>query len=323
MFPTHQRPQQNRAHSAPLSFKFSPQRLHLKLHACLWFSVSAISLLPSPPAEGRPALPSSQQQATANLKPDTTKPIELLAQARFRWPWERDTDQSSQPSTQTASDSRLKWPSNLGTPKSSAGTGSRGSCSLPSGALPLTSIGGSKPLHKTVSDRPEIWFYSPYSQQEVASASFSLHFADAQSDEEIYRQNVALPAQASIVNVTLPAEAPALIRDRTYRWYLEISCSQNNAEISPAILTGQIQRVESSTELLNHLDKASTPLERSIAYTEAGIWHEAFQSLIQLRRTSKEDSTQRLWSNFLSDQSVGLASIVEHPVGEKLNFIAP
>jgi len=320
MFPNYQQPQQNRAYSAPLGFKCSPQLLHLKLHACLWLGVGAISLIPASPAEGRPALSNSPQQTPATLQSDTAN---ILAQAQFRWPWERETNKSSQPSTQAASNTRLKWPSNLGRPKSNAGTGSRGSCSLPAGATPLTRIGGSKPLHKTVSDRPEIWFYSPYSQKEVASASFSLHFADAQSDEEIYRQNVALPAQASIVNVTLPAEAPALIRDRTYRWYLEISCSQNNAEISPAILTGQIQRVQPSTELLNHLDKASTPLERSIAYTEAGIWHEAFQSLIQLRRTSKEDSTQKLWSNFLSDQSVGLASIVKHAVGEKLNFIAP
>lgn len=86
-------------------------------------------------------------------------------------------------------------------------------------------------MHKTVSDRPEIWFYSPYRREDVAIANFSLHFADQQGDDEVYRQNLALPIQASLVNVTLPATAPALIPDLTYRWYLEIPCSQGGGDI--------------------------------------------------------------------------------------------
>ena len=137
-----------------------------------------------------------------------------------------------------------------------------------------------------MSDRPEIWFYSPYSQQEAASANFSLHFADDQSDEEIYRQDVALPAQASIVNVTLPAAAPALLPGRTYCWYLEVPCSQNAEEISPATLTGEIQRVQPSATLQDCPNADSTPLECGIAYAAAGIWYDTFQSLVQLRNSA-------------------------------------
>jgi hypothetical protein len=183
--------------------------------------IGAIALVPAPPALASSAIALPQAQ-----------PSSLLAQGRFRWPWEkRQTTEASQTSPSSTRTSQLKWPTSLGTPKSSAGTGSRGNCSLPTDALPLTRIGGSKPMHKTVSDRPEIWFYSPYRREDVAIANFSLHFADQQGDDEVYRQTVAMPIQASLVNVTLPATAPALIPDLTYRWYLEIPCSQGGGDI--------------------------------------------------------------------------------------------
>lgn len=315
MFPTHQQPQQNRAHSAPLGSKCSLQLLHLKLHACLWLGVGAISLIPASPAESRPALPNSPQPTTAKLQLDTAN---IVAQARYRWPWEREPNKSSQPSTDKASSARLKWPSNLGTPKSSAGTGSRGSCSLPAGALPLTRIGGSQPMHKTVSDRPEIWFYSPYTNADVPTFDFSLHAEDNQGDEELYRQQIELPQEASLVPINLPLEAPALLPDRSYRWYIEIPCEQDDGEISPAVLTGKIHRVEASTELLSNLEPESSDLERAIAYAEAGIWYDAFQYSARFRAADSSKSAQKTWSDFLSDSNVGLSNLAELPLEQTI-----
>lgn len=198
-------------------------------------------------------------------------------------------------------------PADRGTPPTQGGTGSRGNCLRTSKRPPLTQVTGGDRLNLTVSERPTIWVYVPYSKQEAATGEFSLQ----DGDDEVYRLQFPLPTAAGVVGISLPAQL-TLDLEKPYRWYLDIDCP-NATALKPnqfASVVGIVQRVAPSPDLQQQLAIAKTPVQRAIAYAKHGIWYDTIRELAQLRlREPSNAAATTAWVELLSDRAVGLNSV--------------
>ncbi|HAG83968.1 MAG TPA: hypothetical protein DCL61_23165 [Cyanobacteria bacterium UBA12227] len=200
-----------------------------------------------------------------------------------------------------------------GTPETKRGTGTRGDCLSKTEQPPLTYLGGENNFELTVSERPTVWVYVPYTSKEAPSGEFSLQ----DGEEDVYRTQFQLPATPGIVSITLPATKKPLEVGKTYRWYFDINCPASNSisQPTPASITGVIQRISPSIELENELKTAKTPLEEIAAYAKHSIWHETVTELAQLRLNEPENSViNDIWVQLLSDPTIGLNPIAQEPI---------
>jgi len=204
-----------------------------------------------------------------------------------------------------------------GTPTTNNGTGTRGDCEYKEGDLVLTRMAGGKNFQLTVSEYPTFWVYVPYGSDKVSSGEFSIQ----QGENDIYRATFKLPATPGIVSVTIPKTETPLEPDKTYRWYVEISCPASTqspqvaTRLAPASLTGFVRRVAQSPELEAELNQAKNPLERVAAYAKHDIWYDMLTELAQLRLEYPEDSIlESIWLELLEDERIGLKEIKQEPI---------
>lgn len=197
-----------------------------------------------------------------------------------------------------------------GTPKSDSGTGSRGDCMKPTGEHSLTRLVGGAPLNLSVSDHPTIWFYLPYTKNEISKGEFSLQLGR----EEIYQQSFLLPDQPGIVGIQIPDQVEPLASGENYRWYFDVLCDSENEDASPASLTGSVRRIEMSDALRNDLARAS-PLSQVASYARHHIWYETLQGLAHLRLVEQDNQAlTATWRDVLTDPAVGLGAFAEEPL---------
>lgn len=204
-----------------------------------------------------------------------------------------------------------------GTPTTNNGTGTRGDCEYKEGDLLLTRMAGGKNFQLTVSEYPTFWVYVPYGSDKVSSGEFSIQ----QGEHDIYRATFKLPATPGIVSVTIPKTETPLELDKTYRWYVEISCpastqsQQAATRLAPASLTGFVRRVSQPPELEAELNQAKNPLERVAAYAKHDIWYDMLTELAQLRLQHPDDATlESVWLDLLGDERLGLKEIEQEPI---------
>lgn len=196
-------------------------------------------------------------------------------------------------------------PPNRGTPKSQDGTGSRGNCLDTPNLPPLKSLGGRSNLKFTASDRPTIWVYIPYTQTEATYGDFSLQ----QGDEEIYRVRFQMMAKPGIIGIALPSSIAPLKLGTSYRWYIDINCSNDNFS-TPTSLTGIIEKTALVANMTSELELNSNSLNQVATYAQYGIWYDAVTKLAQLRlEEPKNPIFEQAWRQLLSDRDVNLAEI--------------
>ncbi|AFZ58024.1 DUF928 domain-containing protein [Anabaena cylindrica FACHB-243] len=152
-------------------------------------------------------------------------------------------------------------------------------------------------------------FYWSVPPTPVKTAEFTIL---APGDEQIiYKTTLTLPDQPGITSFTLPTNAPALQINTTYRWYLTLICDAEESSNNPYV-EGFVKRTQPDLTLSNSLAKSDLHQIPTI-YAEAGIWHEALTSLVQLRCTQPNDLTvKRNWRKFLD--SVELINIASEPL---------
>ncbi|WP_158441862.1 DUF928 domain-containing protein [Pleurocapsa sp. PCC 7319] len=201
-------------------------------------------------------------------------------------------------------------PPNRGTPKSNKGTGSRGDCLYNSYLPQLQSLAGKNYLKFTTSDRPTIWVYLPYTKNEAPYGEFSLQ----DGDKELYRTRFQLKTKPGIMGIKLPSTVESLKVGKSYRWYVDINCSNSLSKddfSTPASLTGMIERVAYSQDFRREIQKtASKPLNQIATYAKHGIWYDALTELAQLRLEQPDNSIlKQIWNQLLSDQHVNLEEI--------------
>ncbi|MEH2350934.1 MAG: DUF928 domain-containing protein [Nostoc sp.] len=212
--------------------------------------------------------------------------------------------QSSHPN-KTWQISQIFKPPQRGKPPASAGGSTRGgSCLI--GKKLITSLIPPDKLGLTFAQHPTFFWYVPPSQ--VKTAKFVLL---AEDQDIFYETSFLLPERPGIISFKLPESSPALAVGKTYHWYLTVVCNAQDSSGNPTV-EGWVERTQPGVSLSEALAKANLYKLPTI-YAEAGIWHEALTSLVQLRQTEPNNFKTRLdWRQFF--KSVGLSAIASEPL---------
>jgi hypothetical protein len=170
----------------------------------------------------------------------------------------------------------------------------------------LTPLIPQNQLGLTVSEHPTFFWYTPGSAAEKA------RFRLKNNDKKIiYEAVLSLPKESGIMGFTLPINSPAIEIDKTYQWDLTLICDEDDFSNNPRI-SGWVERIQPDTFLSQTLAKADVSKLPRI-YAEAGIWHEALISLVQLRLNEPNNLITRMnWRKFL--KSVDLQDLATEPL---------
>ena len=150
----------------------------------------------------------------------------------------------------------------------------------------------------TVRPNPTFWLRTLKTMSEMY---FYIYEYDTegrgQDGELIYETSLDVPSRESFFSIPVPPDV-ALEPGKTYRWYMDgLIGNYLTAEI--VSYSGWIERVEVSPTLRKQLVLANTPLDRARVYAEAGIWHDAFDILVQERRLGDTPELEAEWKEFL------------------------
>ena len=208
-------------------------------------------------------------------------------------------------------------PPDRGTPTSDRGTGSRGDCLYTAELPPLAALVGQSHLTLTVSDRPTLWVYIPYTTAEASQGEVVLQVEA--TGEEVFRAPFSLNQKPGVTGIRFPESMPALAIGEEYRWYVDIQCfsadilgttgsTTGNTTSSPATLTGLVKRIALSPELIQDFRVASKLSERLATFGSHHIWYDLLNELAQSRLATNvdpqiEQQTKQLWIDLLSDEA--------------------
>ncbi|MEG4944235.1 DUF928 domain-containing protein [Microcoleus sp. F4-D5] len=169
-------------------------------------------------------------------------------------------------------------------------SGTRGPCEETAG-LPFTPfLPPNSPdfLVSTITDRPTLWFYVPYSSKSVSYGTFSLEDAEG---NRIYKMDFKLPETPGIVSVNLPQQQKPLEINKTYRWYFRLYCSSQNSSGSNSVShKGLVKRVDRGN--LDAQLQAATIENRAAIYIANQLWYD-MPDLAQIRSRPND------WANIL------------------------
>ncbi|AFZ26621.1 protein of unknown function (DUF928) [Cylindrospermum stagnale PCC 7417] len=212
----------------------------------------------------------------------------------------------SVPTTKTWQISQAFKPPQREAPPASAGGASRGT-SCVKGNKAFTPLIPANKLGLTFSERPTFFWYVPPSPVKTAQ----LLVLDDSGKNVFYETSLTLPDKTGIISYTLPDNTPALEVGKTYRWYLTLVCDDQDSSSNPRV-DGWVKRTQPELTLSEALLKSNLQ-QLPTLYADAGIWHEALTSLVQLRRTGTNKLKTTLnWRQFLN--SVGLNAIASEPL---------
>lgn len=192
-------------------------------------------------------------------------------------------------------------------PGERTGGGTRGDCPDTDGQSLIALV----PEHtygETISEHPTLWFYVPYTADQVARGEFSLQ--DENGDNIAESVPFTLPNDVpGFVSITLPEVFALETVGDDYQWYFELYCIPNG---SPVSVYGWIQNVGELPELEDQLNQANSP--EDVVFAEYLIWFDAVNSLAELRAQDAESSelTER-WNQLMTAEEVFLQDLPEAP----------
>ncbi|WP_198017853.1 DUF928 domain-containing protein [Oscillatoria acuminata] len=166
----------------------------------------------------------------------------------------------------------------------------------------------------TVKGLPAFLFHLP--ETSAQTAEFLLF---NESNQILYKLRFAITGNSGIIRLELPGfiNLEPLEIQQIYRWSFSIICNP----LSPSqnlTLTGTVQRLPLSRSLATQLQNAS-PSRHPQIYAEAGLWMDAFSSLVDVSQLPLEDgSNQEEWETLL--EFMGLEALEELESGTFLRF---
>ena len=190
---------------------------------------------------------------------------------------------------------------------STVGGGSRGnSCAIGKAnkntasvvkILPQSNIG------LTVEQRPSIMVYiAPTTAQKLF---FSIQDEDF---NDYYETTLHLPRKAGVMQVKLPASAPALVNGKNYQYSLATICGEY-LQPDDYSVRGWIKRVQTKANLQNQRPS----LELASKLAKEGIWYDALSTLAVVKKLQPSNqSVANSWQQLL--QSAGLGHISQEPI---------
>lgn len=169
--------------------------------------------------------------------------------------------------------------------------------------MPLSALLPERQIGLTSAERPSFFVYVPPTS--ASEAYFSL-----KDDNNIEIYNTLVPiAGAGILRVELPASAPALERDRTYRWQLGLLCQPVQTDLP--WVEGQVRRIV--PEQTRPANFETLPIIEQATWTaEVGLWHDTLTALADRYAEEPEDTVlSQNWTSLLG--SAGLSQFTEQP----------
>lgn len=204
-------------------------------------------------------------------------------------------------------------PSQSGFPGRRVGGGTRGDCI--SQTRSLVALIPETHLSITTAAHPTLFFYvPPEPEPQQGEAALKVHNPSIEfvlrddQDALVYETTQVLVGSDIVGFDLLPTpNAPSLDLNRNYHWYLSIICNRlDRAE--DMVVEGWIRRVELPKALRQQLVTA-TPLHSVKLFQQAGIWHEALSTLLDLRQAYPQDAEVLAeWQHLL--QSTGLERLL-------------
>ncbi|QIR37903.1 DUF928 domain-containing protein [Tolypothrix sp. PCC 7910] len=204
-------------------------------------------------------------------------------------------------------------PPQRGLPPASAGGATRGSSYCVQKNQLLTPLLPKENLGLTFAERPTFFWRVPTSS--VKTAQFVIlgesNKASTDDDDVVYETTLNIPAKPGIMKFALPATAAPLKVGKRYHWYLTLVCDEQNPTRNPNV-EGWVERAQPEATLTKALQQADA-FKRPRLYAEAGIWHEALTSYVELRCSDPNNLKVKAdWGQFL--QSVGLKALAADPI---------
>ncbi|WP_228058666.1 DUF928 domain-containing protein [Nostoc sp. LEGE 06077] len=175
---------------------------------------------------------------------------------------------------------RLRLPPSLGNPNRRVPAATRGETCVAK-KQNLTALIPQSNLGLTTLGNPTLYFFIP---QNAANSLELVIQNDDGNGQIVYQQKYQPNTQAGIVGIHLPPDTLAV--NQKYKWNFSIICNSKDPSLSK-IVQGTIQRFENPS-LMNKIAQA-TPQERVLLYAEAGIWHDALDTLARLRYSRPND----------------------------------
>lgn len=193
---------------------------------------------------------------------------------------------------------------NRGAPAATVGGGTRSddtTClNIQEGEIPLVALMPNREnVAKTATATPNLYWYIP----KTKATTGELVLVD-ENNQEIYFNRFALPKQAGIIKLSIPAKAN-LKPGHTYSWSMMVICDSRYRNRDKYV-EGTLEYVSLEAEVKSQL-KNIAPLEQAKLYAQAGIWVETLDLLAQMRGEKPQD-----WRQILT--SVGLEKLVNLPV---------
>ncbi|MBF2026678.1 MAG: DUF928 domain-containing protein [Oscillatoriales cyanobacterium C42_A2020_001] len=213
---------------------------------------------------------------------------------------------------------QFSLPPSQGTPKGTAGGGSRPTQQLclqnPKSQDSLMALAPTQFVGLTPHSTPTIWVYVPPTI--AKTLEFSLFTKER---EGIYQAN--LPIKASgLVKITLPPQA-TLASDKPYQWTAALICSPTR-RTEDWVVGGWIQHQPLTADLQRQLTQATAEQQVRL-YTQTGFWYEALNRYLKLQQAQPQNSNlTTIWSELL--KSGGLTAVPplqKPPQMTKLSFV--
>jgi hypothetical protein len=196
-------------------------------------------------------------------------------------------------------------PPDVGLPGRREGGGTRGDCFQ--NAQQLTALMPETNYGVTLSDYPTFLFYLP----EIPEASVEFLLLD-QDGNEIYQSAYQVSTGAGIMSLSLPETAglPPLEVGKRYEWIFSLVCDPLDRS-GDVFVSGWVERKDEDLALSTTLE--STPeSDRPNTYAQSGIWYDAIESLVDMRRADPSNpELMREWDVLLT--SVGLEELADKP----------
>lgn len=157
-------------------------------------------------------------------------------------------------------------------------TGTRQGGCLSDTETAFTVFGPNTDIGQTVSTHPEFVWYLPASE-----ATFPVTFrllAPNEAGIPALLHTAELPYTPGFMKYQLPANSPALVAGKEYRWQVIVECDPNYPSRSLAQELS-FEVVSPPAGLSQAVTAATTDASRAIAYGERGIWYEAIAQVAQ------------------------------------------
>jgi len=198
-----------------------------------------------------------------------------------------------------------------GSPPDRENGGKRPGCPTISDNIYLTALIPQSNSGLTSLNRPDFYFYVPYSQNDGVSAEFVLTYIDTNTLDRINvdRQEFELGNTPGIMKINLSNSVESLSENIRYEWQLKLICHGTNDEI---FVSGKMQRISLTPEIQQQLNEASLG-EKIEIYAQEGLWFDLLKTVGELYYSNSENVIiKNIWQHLL--EQVELNNLINKPL---------